>query len=405
MSNDRQDLYRPSSETAFYKHLAQTTPEATGIPIVRADGIYLYGPNGEQYMDAISGICVNNVGHNAPEVVQAIKDQSEKYLHPMVYGEYILEPQIAYATKLLEVLNGAFESVYFTNSGTEAIEGALKLAKRYTGRQEIISCWNSYHGSTHGSLSVSGNLERKQGYGPLLPMVRFIRYNAWEDVKQITEQTACVIIEALQGAGGMIVPQPGYLQAVKERCESVGALMILDEIQTGFGRTGSLFAHQFEEVVPDILVLAKALGAGIPLGAFIARKEVMQVLSHDPMLGHITTYGGNPLACAAGLALLNKVIDEELVGQIPNKEAIILNKLKHYRIRKLRGRGLMYALIMKDFEEVYQLKKAMLRRGMLSCFFLNIDNGLRITPPLTITEEEIHLMITGILKALEDISS
>lgn len=403
MQQDRKQFPEKVQGHPFYEYIAQTSPEATGIPIVKGEGIYLYGPNGEKYIDFISGICVNNVGHSAPEIVKAVQDQAERYLHPMVYGEYLLEPQFMYAKRIVEVLNHHLDSVYFTNSGTEAIEGALKLAKRYTGRKEMISCWNSYHGSTHGSLSVSGNLSRRKGYGPMLPQVRFIQYNSQQDLEQITEQTACVLVEPLQGAGGMILAQEGYLQAIKEKCDQIGALMILDEIQTGFGRTGSLFAHQQEGFVPDILILAKALGGGIPLGAFIAKKKVMKALSDDPILGHITTYGGNPIACAAGLALLNKIVDEDLIGQLPQKEAIIKERLKHPLIQELRGKGFMYALLMKNFEQVYQLKKALLKRGVLTCFFLNIENGLRITPPLTITEEEMHESIDIWLAALDSL--
>ncbi|MEM9935168.1 MAG: aspartate aminotransferase family protein [Bacteroidota bacterium] len=388
---------------SFKQILAQTTPEPVGIAIERGKGIYLYGPNGERYIDFISGISVNNVGHSAPEVVQAIQQQAARYLHPMVYGEYILEPQLAYAEKLLSLLDNYFGSIYFTNSGTEAIEGSLKLAKKLTGRSKILSCWNSYHGSTHGSLSITGNDWMKEGYGPFLPNVQHIPFNDREAIRQIDEETACIVIEALQGAGGMVVPEKGYLEAVADRCKAVGALMILDEIQTGFGRTGSLFMHQAEGFVPDILVLAKALGAGLPIGAFITSQERMQRLQKDPILGHITTYGGNPLSCAAGLASLNKILDEDLINQIPAKEAILKERLKHPLIKTLRGKGLMYALIMEDFDQVARLNKILLKNGLLSCYFLNIKNGLRLAPPLIITEEEMHYCCEVILASLSEL--
>ncbi|MEM6763366.1 MAG: aspartate aminotransferase family protein [Bacteroidota bacterium] len=388
---------------SFKQILAQTTPEPVGIAIERGKGIYLYGPNGERYIDFISGISVNNVGHSAPEVVQAIQQQAARYLHPMVYGEYILEPQLTYAKKLLSLLDNYFGSIYFTNSGTEAIEGSLKLAKKLTGRSKILSCWNSYHGSTHGSLSITGNDWMKEGYGPFLPNVQHIPFNDREAIRQIDEETACIVIEALQGAGGMVVPEKGYLEAVADRCKAVGALMILDEIQTGFGRTGSLFMHQAEGFVPDILVLAKALGAGLPIGAFITSQERMQRLQKDPILGHITTYGGNPLSCAAGLASLNKILDEDLINQIPAKEAILKERLKHPLIKTLRGKGLMYALIMEDFDQVARLNKILLKNGLLSCYFLNIKNGLRLAPPLIITEEEMHYCCEVILASLSEL--
>lgn len=387
-------------KNTFYRNIAQTTPNPIGIEVVRGEGVYLYGPNGEEYIDFVSGICVNNVGHSAPEVVSAIQKQAEKYLHPMVYGEYIMETQVAYAHRLVELLDSKLDTVYFTNSGTEAIEGALKLSKRFTGRQKILCCQNSYHGSTHGSLSITGNEKMKKGYGPFLPQVEFIPYNNFEALAKISDDTACFILEAIQGAGGVVVPDKAYLQAVRNRCDETGTIMILDEIQTGFGRTGHLFAHQGEGIVPDILVLAKALGGGLPLGAFIASQEHMSVLQKDPMLGHITTYGGNPLCCAAGLATLEKILAEDMISSIPSKEKILLSELKHPAIKELRGRGLLYALIMDDFETVDRIKDECLRRGLLTIFFLNIDNGLRISPPLNISEEEMYKSVKRLLDSI-----
>jgi len=376
-------------EQLFYQHVAQTSPASTALPIERAEGIYLYGANGEKWIDFISGICVSNVGHAAPEVIEAIQQQTSRYLHTHVYGEAVLAPQVQYATRLSEVLGEGLDYVYFGNSGAEANEGAMKVAKRYTGRQKIIAFENAYHGSTHGALSVSGNPEMRRGYGPFLPRIHFLPYNELSALEEVDRETAAVIIEAIQGAGGGIVPDEGYLQAVRQRCDEVGALMILDEIQTGFGRTGSLFAHQSLGFQPDILTLAKALGGGLPLGAFVTCKEVIEVIQSNPVLGHINTYGGGPVSCAAGLALLNKIIDENLVQQVAAKEALLLEHLKHPDIKALRGRGLLYAVLFENYEKAEKVRKAALKNGLLTIGFLNIDNGLRISPPLTITDVEL----------------
>ena len=377
-------------QTLFYQHIAQTSPESIGLEINRAEGIYFYGPNGQKWVDFISGICVMNVGHGAPEVMQAIEKQAKAYLHTMVYGEAIMGPQVEFAELLIKELNSRLDRIYFTNSGAEATEGALKIAKKYTGRSELISCFGAYHGSTHGALSVGGNPKKKEGYGPMLPQVKHIRFNSFEDLQQITEKTAAFIVEPIQGTGGIILPEPGYFQAVRQRCDETGTLLILDEIQTGFGRVGAKFAHQLYEVEPDILLLAKSLGGGLPLGAFISRTEIFEVIQQNPVLGHITTFGGNPLSCTAGMASFRKILDEGIIEQIPQKEAILHQRLIHPSINLIRGEGLLYAILFKDFDFTEKVRRALLQNGLVTLGFVNIDNGLRIAPPLTITEEELH---------------
>ncbi|MEO0894913.1 MAG: aspartate aminotransferase family protein [Bacteroidota bacterium] len=373
----------------FNAHVALTAPESIGIEVVDAEGIYLYGPDGKRWIDFISGICVMNLGHKVPEVVQAIQTQAGKYLHTMVYGDSIMSPQAQYAAELSEALGEGFEKVYFVNGGTEANEAAIKVSKRFTGRQKIVSCLNSYHGSTHGSLSVSGNPAMKVGYGPFLPNVHQIPFNDFDALKTIDEDTACIIIEAIQGAGGAILPEEGYLQAVRKRCDETGALMILDEIQTGFGRTGSLFAHQAMGFKPDILTLAKALGAGMPLGVWICRAELADIIRFNPILGHINTFGGGPVSAAAGLAAFRKLRSENIHERVPKLESLLLQHLQHPDIVELRGKGLLYAILFEDYDRAEQIRKKVLDLGLLTIGFLNIKNGLRISPPLNMTEEEM----------------
>jgi len=389
----------------FYKHIAQTSGESIGIEVKKADGVYLYGPKGEKWMDITSGICVSNVGHGAPEILAAIKEQADLYLHPMVYGEVIMAPQAQYAAALAKMLGEDLDCVYFGNGGAEAIEGALKIAKKYTGRTEIVSFYNSYHGSSHGALSVTGSEKKKKGFGPLLPNISFIRFNEIDDLVHITDKTACVIVEAIQGAGGIILPKKGFLTALQKRCKETGCLLILDEIQTGLVRTGHMFANQGIAFKPDILVLAKALGGGLPLSAFICSQEIMRVIQENPVLGHLTTYGGHPLSCAAGLALIKKIEQEKLLEHIPSLEKILKDRLQHPEIVELRGKGLMYAVLFKDYETCEAIRKEALRRGLLSIGFLNIGNGLRISPPLTISEEEVHSACDIFLEAIKACTS
>jgi len=373
----------------FEAHLAFTVPEPIGIEVERAEGVYLYGPEGKKWIDFISGICVMNLGHGVPEVQEAIQGQAEKYLHTMVYGESIMAPQVRYAEALSKALGEGFEKVYFVNGGTEANEAALKVAKRFTGRKKIVACLNSYHGSTHGALSVSGNPEMKRGYDPLLPEVYHIPFNDTEALKIIDEESACIILEVIQGAGGAILPEEGYLQAVRNRCNEVGALMILDEIQTAFGRTGTLFAHQQHGCKPDILTLAKALGAGLPLGAWITRKEIAGIITQNPILGHINTFGGGPLSCAAGLAAFQKLQRGNYIQEVRRKEELMLHHLQHPLIKGLRGKGLLYAILFEDFETADRIRKKALDLGLMTIGFLNIKNGLRISPPLSISDSEM----------------
>ena len=381
--------------------MAQTSPSPIGIEVVRADGIYLYGPKGQRWIDFISGICVSNLGHGLPEIKAAIHQQVEAYLHPTVYGEAIMSPQVRYASLLAAVLGEGLDCVYFGNSGAEAVEGALKIARKYTGRQELISFEKSYHGSTYGALSVTGNPAKKAAYGPFLPQVKSIRFNDEAQLQHITSDTAAVIIEPIQGAGGIVLPEAGYLQAVRKRCTETGALLILDEIQTGLGRTGALFAHQLYDIRPDILLLAKALGGGMPLSAFISSKEIMSVIQKDPPLGHLTTYGGHPVSCAAGLALLNHLIDNQLLEDIPTKEQILTERLQHPAIATLRGIGLMYAVLFESYEKAERVRRKALKRGLLTIGFLSIDNGLRLCPPLTISEKELHTSCDILLASME----
>jgi acetylornithine/N-succinyldiaminopimelate aminotransferase len=356
---------------------------------------------GARWLDLIAGICVNNVGHSAPEVLAAIEAQSRRYLHPHVYGEAVMSPQVRYATRLAGLLGPGFEQVYFGNSGAEAIEGAIKIARKYTGRQELVAFKNAYHGSTYGALSVSGYPARAEGYGPLLPAVKHLPYNDFAALSQITRDTAGVVVEAIQGAGGVVLPAEGFLPALRRRCDQTGTLLILDEIQTGFGRTGSLFAFQQAGFRPDILVLAKALGGGLPLGAFVTRPEVMRVIQRDPPLGHISTFGGHPLSCAAGLAALEKLLAEDLLAQVPAKEALMRRHLQHPAIVELRGQGLLYGLFLKDYATATAVMAEALTRGLVTIGFLNVDHGIRLSPPLTITEAELAWACEQLLAAIE----
>ncbi len=341
-------------------------------------------------MDLVSGFAVSNVGHCHPAVVKAVKDQAERYMHVAVYGEYVQSPQVLYAEKLVSVLPPALNSVYFVNSGAEATEGALKLAKRFTGRSKIVSCYQAYHGSTHGALSVMGNEYYKQAYRPLLPDVHFIHFNESSDLDMIDNDTACVIVESIQGEAGVRVPANAYMQALRKRCDETGALLIMDEIQTGFGRTGKLFAFEHFGIYPDILLLAKGIGGGMPIGAFIASREIMDCLKDNPILGHITTFGGHPVSCAAGLATLNTILEENLVAEVGKKEALFRTLLSKPPIREVRGMGLMLCIQLDTFAQVEAVSKKCLEEGIIVDWFLNCGTALRVAPPLTITEKEIR---------------
>jgi len=389
----------------FIECIAQTSEAPLALEIERAEGIYMYDIYGKRYIDLISGVSVSNVGHSHPKVIEAVKQQLDKYMHLMVYGEYIQSPQVKYAQLLTEQLPRSLNSVYFVNSGSEAIEGALKLAKRFTGRMEVIACKNAYHGSTHGALSVMGGEEFKNSFRPLVPGVSFIEFNRTEDLSQITRNTACVLIEPVQGEGGIIPADADYLKLLRKKCDETGSLLIFDEIQTGMGRTGTLFAFEQYKIVPDILVLAKAMGGGMPLGSFISARDIMQSLTHDPVLGHITTFGGHPVCCAAGMAALQVLIEEDLISQVAGKEKLFRELLRsHPLIQQIRSKGLMIAVELKDAEKVSQVMKKCVEKGVILDIFLFRANSFRIAPPLTITEDQIREASAIILEAMDEVA-
>jgi acetylornithine/succinyldiaminopimelate/putrescine aminotransferase len=385
----------------FLANNAQTTNFPLLLEFERAEGIYMYNAEGKPYIDLISGIGVSSLGHSNPYVINAIKQQVDKYMHLMVYGEYVQTPQVRFAEKLVSVLPDNLQSVYFTNSGAEAVEGALKLAKRFTGRRQVVACLNSYHGSTHGALSVMGNEEFKQAYRPLLPGVNFIRFNNLEDIKLITEETACVIIETIQGEAGIRVPDLVYMKALRARCTETGTLLILDEIQAAFGRTGKLFAFEHFDIVPDILLLAKALGGGMPIGAFISSNQVMDALKENPILGHITTFGGHPVCCAAGLAALEYLLDNELVSGVAAKETLFRELLVHPTIQGVRGKGLMMAIELENFDLNKKIIDRCIENGVITDWFLHCSNSMRLAPPLIITHDEIRKACDVIIEAID----
>lgn len=384
----------------FLKYLAQTSENPLMLEIEKAEGMFMFTPEGKKIMDLISGISVSNVGHRHPKVIKAIQQQLDKYLHLMVYGEVIQTPQTALAQKICEQLPENLSSVYFTNSGSEANEGALKLAKRYTGRKEIIACKNAYHGSTQGVLSIIGDDNFKKGYEPLLPETKTIHFNSFDDLDVITSKTACVIIEPVQAEAGVISPQKGYLEALRKRCNETGALLIFDEIQTGFGRTGKLFAFQKFNVIPDIITIAKGMGGGMPIGAFIASKEIMHVLTHNPVLGHITTFGGHPVCCAASKACLEIILENQLCNQIQEKEERFLNQLKHPYIKEVRSNGLLIAVEFENFEFNKKVIDTCIEKGLLTDWFLFNNSSMRIAPPLIIANEEIDWSCEIILNSI-----
>ncbi|HQW40898.1 MAG TPA: aspartate aminotransferase family protein [Flavobacteriales bacterium] len=386
---------------AFLEHLGQTSPHPLALDIVHAEDCYLTDRNGKRYLDLVAGLAVNNTGHRHPSVVAAIKDQCDRYLHVIPYGEFIQEPQVRYAERLTALLPDGLDSVYFVNSGTEAIEGALKLAKRITGRTELIACLKSYHGSTHGSLSITGNESKKFRSRPLLPDVNFIQFNGPDQFNLITERTAAVVVEPIQGDAGVRVPAHNWLKALRGRCNEVGALLIFDEVQTGFGRTGKRFAMEHSGVVPDILVLGKALGGGLPMGAFVSSREHMHLLTHDPVLGHITTFGGHPLPCVAGLAALNVLEAEHLMDNAERMGVLFKELLIHPAIKEVRGLGLMLAVELEDQDKVQKVVLDCLDHGVLGFWFLSCPTAFRIAPPLTINSAEVRSACHFILKALD----
>jgi acetylornithine/succinyldiaminopimelate/putrescine aminotransferase len=384
----------------FLHHVAQTSTAPLAIEITAAEGATLTGSGGKQYIDLIGGISVANVGHRHPRVVEAIKAQVDQYMHVMVYGEFVQSPQVQYAHLLTRHLPDALQSVYFTNSGAEAVEGAMKLAKRATGRTGIAAFDNSYHGSTQGALSILGSEYWRNAYRPLLPGIEHLTYDSFTDLECITEQTACVIVETVQAEAGIKAPQRAWLQALQQRCRQTGALFILDEIQAGFGRTGKLWGFEHFGVVPDILLLGKALGGGMPLGAFVASREIMSHLSDNPVLGHITTFGGHPVCCAAGKAALEALTEEGLYERVGEKEALFRSLLVHPSIRAVRSFGLWMAVEFESFEVCKAVIDRCIEKGVITDWFLFGANCLRISPPLTITEAQIRAACEVIVSSI-----
>lgn len=360
-----------------------------GIEIERAEGIYMYGADGKRYTDLIAGVSVSAVGHCHPKVVEAVREQTSKYMHLMVYGEFIQSPQARYAARLASLLPVELSNIYFVNSGSEANEGAVKLAKRFTGRSETVACNRAYHGSTQGAMSLMNDRRFQNAFRPLLPEVRFIDFNNFEQLPIITEQTACVLVEPVQGEAGVILPAKGYLQALRERCSQTGTLLIFDEIQTGFGRLGKLFAMERYGVVPDILTLAKSLGGGMPLGAFIASKAIMNVLQ-SPALGHITTFGGHPVSCAAGLAALEVILSDNLMKSVESKSRLFRKLLSDAEIEEIRGDGLLLAVELGKPERLAKFIELAYQNGIATDWFLFNDTSFRISPPLIITSQQIE---------------
>lgn len=392
-----------NQRSLFLQHIAQTSLAPLALEIVKAEGCNLFDADGKKYIDLIGGISVANVGHRHSKVIEAIQQQLDAYLHIMVYGEFVESPQVQYAKFLTDHLPTTLNSVYFTNSGAEAVEGAMKLAKRVTNRTRIIAAKNAYHGSTQGALSIIGDEYWRNAYRPLLPDVIHVDYNSYDWLNEINDETSCVILETIQGEAGVIAPTKKWLQAVRKKCTETGTLFILDEIQTGFGRTGKLWGFENFDVAPDILLLGKALGGGMPLGAFIADRKLMIQLADNPVLGHITTFGGHPVCCAAGLAAMKALLDEEMIEGVKAKEQLFLSKLEHSKIKSIRSYGLWMAVQFDSFDTNKKIIDAIIAgkpTGVLTDWFLFASDCLRICPPLTISEEEIELACETIIEKL-----
>ena len=384
----------------FLRHIGQTSPAPLALEIVKADCCTLYDAEGKEYIDLIGGISVANIGHRHPKVIEAIQKQLDAYLHIMVYGEFVEAPQVQYAKLLTGHLPASLNAVYFTNSGAEAVEGAMKLAKRITNRTQIIAFNKSYHGSTQGALSVMGDEYWRNAFRPLLPDVLHLEYNSVESLDEITEQTACVIAETVQAEAGIIVPEKKWIQALRKKCTETGTLLILDEIQTGFGRTGKLWGFENFDIVPDVLLLGKALGGGMPLGAFIADKKLMDAFTDNPVLGHITTFGGHPVSCAAGMAALEALLEEKWIDTVKSKEELFQSLLVHPRIKAVRSFGLWMAIEFDSFETNKRVIDACIADGLLTDWFLFASNCLRISPPLIISEGLVRKAAAIIIHSL-----
>jgi len=386
----------------FLDFQAQTSPYPIGIEVNYAEGSYIHDTNGKAYLDMISGIAVTNVGHRHPTVVKAIQNQVNKYLHVMPYGEFIQAPQVELARKLASLLPERLDTSYFVNSGTEAIEGSLKLAKRYTGRRKIVSCLKSYHGSTHGSLSVSGNEKKKYAFRPLLPEVYFMKFNSIGDLDLIDDLTAAVIIETVQGDAGVRIPSKDFMKALRKKCDETGALLILDEIQTGFGRTGKLFAFEHFDIEPDILAIAKSMAGGMAMGAFISSQKKMACLKEDPILGHITTFGGHPVCCAAALGNIQAIEEGMLVESCEEKGKLLESLLDHESIIEIRRIGMMFAVEFANANLVYKIVDKCIEKGVITFYFLSCPESFRLAPPLSISEDEVREAATAINEAIKE---
>ena len=384
----------------FLKHIAQTSPSPLAFEIKKAEGCLLYDTNGKEYIDLIGGISVANIGHRHPKVIEAIKKQLDAYMHVMVYGEFIESPQVQYAKLLTDNLPPSLNSVYFTNSGAEAIEGSMKLAKRVTNRAQIIAFKNSYHGSTQGALSIIGDEYWRNAFRPLLPDVLHLEYNSFKSLDAISEKTACVIVETIQAEAGIIVPSKAWLQSLREKCTESGTLLILDEIQAGLGRTGKLWGFENFEIVPDVLVLGKALGGGMPLGAFIADKKMMDSFTENPVLGHITTFGGHPVCCTAGMTAMKVLLEEKIINEVKEKEELFRSLLVHPKIKSLRSFGLWMAVEFDSFETNKKIIDACIENGVMTDWFLFAPSCLRISPPLNVSEKQITEACNKIMKAI-----
>ncbi len=392
----------PSNKQLFLQYLGQTSPAPLGIEIENAEGIYMYDKAGKAYVDLVSGVSVSNLGHHHPQIIAAIKEQVDKYMHLMVYGEIVQAPQVKFAELLCKQLPESLDSVYLVNSGSEAIEGSMKLAKRLTGRSQILSCHNAYHGGTHGALSIMGSETFKTAFRPLLPDTMLIEYNNFDDINKITEQTACLIIEPIQGEGGIISPKPGYLNAIRKQCDKTGTILIFDEIQTGFGRTGELFAFMKYDVVPDIMCIAKAMGGGMPIGGFVTSLERMKKLTYNPVLGHITTFGGHPVSSAAAYAHLKFLVENpKTYKEADAKAQLYYDKLiSHPLVKEIRMDGFLMAIDLNDGDKTSKMANLLLENGIVTDLFLFNKTAFRISPPLPMTFEEIEKTSETIINCL-----
>ncbi len=388
-----------TNKQLFLDYVGQTSLSPMGLEFTKAEGIYIYDKKGKAYIDLVSGVSVSNLGHSNSNIIKSVCDQIKSYSHLMVYGEYIQSPQVELARLLSENLPEGLDKIYYVNSGSEAIEGALKLAKKYTGRSELISFRNAYHGSTHGALSIMGDEKLKTDFRPLLPDTRILNFNSVADLQKITSKTACVIAEVIQAEAGIIIPQNNFLKKLKERCSDTGALLIFDEIQTGFGRTGTLFAFEHYKVIPDILTIAKAMGGGMPIGAFVSSRDIMNKLCNNPELGHITTFGGHPVSCASGLASLQILLGENYISTSEEKSNLFRKYLKHKCIKSIRGKGLFLAVELEDPRILRKFQNICIELGIIFDLFLFCDNAFRIAPPLIITREQIKETCELLLEA------